>query len=124
MTGAGGAVALALAGRSALVTGASRGIGRAIAIDLAASGGAVAALGRDREALAATLADGHIRTDMFDDSNPEERKRRIAALYPLGRVGEPEEVARAVTFLASDAASFITGACLLVDGGVTAQFGL
>jgi NAD(P)-dependent dehydrogenase (short-subunit alcohol dehydrogenase family) len=39
----------------------------------------------------------------------------------LGRIGEPREVARAILFLASDEASFITGAHLLVDGGYTTQ---
>lgn len=45
---------------------------------------------------------------------------RVAAWYPLGRVGEPGDVAKAALFLASDDASWITGATLPVDGGLTA----
>jgi NAD(P)-dependent dehydrogenase (short-subunit alcohol dehydrogenase family) len=44
----------------------------------------------------------------------------LAAWYALGRVAEPEEVAAAIAFLASDDASFITGVTLPVDGGLTA----
>lgn len=47
--------------------------------------------------------------------------RRCHEEQPIGRIGKPEEVARAVLFLASDEASFITGAALSVDGGTTAQ---
>lgn len=45
---------------------------------------------------------------------------RLAAWYPLGRVGEPEDIAKAALFLASDEAAWITGAVLAVDGGLTA----
>lgn len=70
------------------------------------------------------VAPGYIRTDMFEESHPESEKARIGALHPLGRVGLPDEVAHCVTFLASDAASFVTGACLAVDGGLTVQVGI
>ena len=56
---------------------------------------------------------------LFGDT-VEESWQRIAEGHPLGRVGEPEEVARAVLFLASDEASFVTGVALPVDGGLWA----
>jgi NAD(P)-dependent dehydrogenase (short-subunit alcohol dehydrogenase family) len=49
-----------------------------------------------------------------------ERTARVTALHPLGRLGEPEDVARAVLFLASEEASWITGQALAVDGGASA----
>lgn len=73
---------------------------------------------------------GVIRTPMADRAiqaggglgggTPEESWKQLAAAHPLGRVGEADEVADAVTFLASDQASFITGVALSVDGGMAA----
>ena len=50
----------------------------------------------------------------------DETVEELAKLYPMGRIGTAEEVAQAIYFLASDKASFITGAVLTVDGGLTA----
>jgi NAD(P)-dependent dehydrogenase (short-subunit alcohol dehydrogenase family) len=63
------------------------------------------------------VAPGTIRTRVWDDQGGADR---LAGLYPLGRVGEPTEVAAAIAFLASDDASWITGSTLPVDGGVLA----
>lgn len=63
---------------------------------------------------------GYIDTPLIGDA-PAEFKQQLVDLHPLGRLGTPEEVAKAVLFLASDDASFITGASLLIDGGYTAQ---
>jgi len=54
----------------------------------------------------------------------DELRRQHAAVHPIGRVGEAEEIASTLLFLASDEASFITGAAIVVDGGLTAHTGL
>jgi len=53
---------------------------------------------------------------------PEEFKRRLAAEFPLGRMGRPEEVSSLVAFLCSPRASLINGACIVADGGQTRSF--
>ena len=68
------------------------------------------------------VSPGMIRTpateaDLLADDHP---MRRIARHIPLGRVGDPEEVVRCALFLASDEASYVTGANLMVDGGWSA----
>lgn len=63
---------------------------------------------------------GYIDTPLIAGRN-EEMNEHLISLHPMGRLGKPEEVAKAVLFLASDDASFVTGTSLLVDGGYTAQ---
>jgi NAD(P)-dependent dehydrogenase (short-subunit alcohol dehydrogenase family) len=68
------------------------------------------------------ICPGFTRTAMTRGltENPE-MLAKLEALHPMGRLGEPEEIAKAALFLASDDASFITGAFLAVDGGYTAR---
>jgi NAD(P)-dependent dehydrogenase (short-subunit alcohol dehydrogenase family) len=70
------------------------------------------------------VAPGTIETPMLEGDDPERTKivlDWLLKMHPVGRFGKPEEVANAILFLASDEASFITGANLAVDGGYTAQ---
>jgi 3-oxoacyl-[acyl-carrier protein] reductase len=63
---------------------------------------------------------GAIHTEEYEPLGDDARIRR-GQTVPLGRVGYPEDIAGAVAFLASDDASYITGQCLYVDGGMLAQ---
>lgn len=66
-----------------------------------------------------TVLPGAIKTPLWTRV-PEDREKRIARLTPMRRLGRPEEVAAAITFLASSDASYITGQAIVVDGGRTA----
>jgi acetoacetyl-CoA reductase len=63
------------------------------------------------------VAPGYIGTEMVRAVPEEVLKTKILPLIPVGRLGEPEEVARCVVFLASDEAGFITGSTLSANGG-------
>jgi NAD(P)-dependent dehydrogenase (short-subunit alcohol dehydrogenase family) len=70
------------------------------------------------------VAPGAIVTEMIDrfaGGEDSDTRKYLAGLHPIGRLGRGEEVAAAVLYLASDAASFTTGTSLPVDGGFTAQ---
>jgi NAD(P)-dependent dehydrogenase (short-subunit alcohol dehydrogenase family) len=58
--------------------------------------------------------------DLLSRDNPH-IATQVAALHPVGRLGAPEEVAEVVVWLCSDAASFVTGHTMTVDGGYLAQ---
>jgi NAD(P)-dependent dehydrogenase (short-subunit alcohol dehydrogenase family) len=62
-----------------------------------------------------------IKTPMIDENLDKEMKKALVNMHPIKRLGEPEEVAKAVLFLASDDARFISGTGLMVDGAYTAQ---
>src|SRR5262249_19569151 len=63
------------------------------------------------------ICPGYIAPEMVKAMPKDVREKSVLPLVPLGRLGEPEEVARCVLFLASDDASFITGSTLTANGG-------
>jgi len=90
----------------------------------AASKGGIAAFTKSlaqelgsRGVRANVVAPGYIKTQLTD-AIPEEAQQQMLGLTPLGRFGEPEDEARAVQFLSSDDASFITGEVVVVGGGL------
>ena len=65
------------------------------------------------------MVEGHLRNSGVQDL--EAGRRDLAALHPIGRVGEPDDIAWGVVYLASDESAFMTGAQLVIDGGYTAR---
>jgi NAD(P)-dependent dehydrogenase (short-subunit alcohol dehydrogenase family) len=70
---------------------------------------------------------GYTRTRMLmrgveSSGDPDAAEAEMRAIHPLGRIAEPIEIANVVAFLASDESSFVTGASVLVDGGLSARF--
>jgi NAD(P)-dependent dehydrogenase (short-subunit alcohol dehydrogenase family) len=89
---------------------AVEGITKSAALEAAASGVRVNA-----------VAPGPTETGMLNRfTGTAERKAALVSGVPLGRIGQPDEIARAIVFLASDAASFVTGQIVTADGGKTA----
>ena len=71
------------------------------------------------------ICPGFIKTelnrDLIDNApDPAAKEREIASAYPLRRLGTPDDVAYAALYLASDASNWVTGACLMLEGGLTA----
>lgn len=65
---------------------------------------------------------GYIETPLLTNANLSSQvMKSLVTMHPIGRLGKPEEIAELVLWLCSDAASFVTGAAMLIDGGYTAQ---
>ncbi|QEN88631.1 acetoacetyl-CoA reductase [Labrys sp. KNU-23] len=78
---------------------------------------ALALEGAAKGITANVIAPGYIGTEMVQAIDPKVLETRILPLIPTGRLGQPDEIARAVVFLASDEAGYITGSTLSINGG-------
>jgi NAD(P)-dependent dehydrogenase (short-subunit alcohol dehydrogenase family) len=68
------------------------------------------------------ICPGYVETDLTSALTKDaEALSRLETLHPIGRLGQPEEIAYAALYLASDESGFVTGTPLVVDGGYTAQ---
>jgi NAD(P)-dependent dehydrogenase (short-subunit alcohol dehydrogenase family) len=95
-------------GAYAAAKGGIASLTKALALELAASGVTVNA-----------VAPGAIETPLNADAYTADVRRTYEERIPLGRIGTPDEVADVIVFLASDAARYVTGQELIVDGGLT-----
>jgi NAD(P)-dependent dehydrogenase (short-subunit alcohol dehydrogenase family) len=68
-----------------------------------------------------SVGPGYIKTPLLTNSLTEEQMKPLVGLHPIGRLGEPEEVAELVLWLSSSKASFVTGTYFAIDGGYLAQ---
>ena len=96
------------------VTGASKG-----AIDALTEGLAQETAGQGIRVNA--VRPGVVDTEIHASGGLPDKPEQAKAAIPLGRVGQPEDMAAAIHYLASDASSYMTGQCLIVDGGITAR---
>jgi NAD(P)-dependent dehydrogenase (short-subunit alcohol dehydrogenase family) len=94
------------------------GLTRAIALDFAADGIRVNAV------CPGAIQTGMMEAALKNDPHPEQTIKKIGEMIPLGRVGQPDDVAKAVYFLASEEAAYITGATLVVDGGLLSRLSI
>ena len=122
---------MASTGGSIVVTGSVSGLGGDSGLwAYNASKGAVVNLARSAaldlghlNVRVNAVCPGPIHTGLTEDTRGTEMGDAMAARLPLGRFGEPEEVAAVIAFLTSTQSSFVTGAAIPVDGGVTAGTG-
>jgi NAD(P)-dependent dehydrogenase (short-subunit alcohol dehydrogenase family) len=111
-----------LDGKVTIVTGAGSGIGKATAIRFAEEGARVTCVGIRCNSIAPGWVDtpvNYAHAEML--GGLQHVYDTIDSFQPIGRPGEPREIANCALFPASDGSSFVTGSVLVADGGMTAQ---
>ena len=102
-----------LLGKTALITGASKGLGKAMALALELAGEKITVNG-----ISPGVCDTEINAPLMQNT---ELRAQFLAKIPVGRWGQPDEIAKLAVYLCSEEAGFITGTDVLIDGGWTAR---